>query len=725
MIATRVKPTGLSGRVRMGLGTALCVVFLTGLALAQTTSRSQMRTWIRLLHSPDVQTRSSAASSLLGTQDEEAVRAVRNALEPKNPPAIRLTAIKAFEFWSNDEAVDKIIAALDDKDEELRQAAAAALVKIKTLETLSQLQNTAEDKKASVNLRTTVIGILGEKRDLKAVPTLIRLLGDPEETVNKAARASLERITLRSFDTGYEWYEWWEQANKLTYVELLEQQVRLQADQLQKTSILVERLYLRLIEERKDQDDPALLIEALQESGSDKVQLEAIAQLTQVNGKDKAVADQITKALVAALRDEGASVRAKAAESLAARNNAEVVTGLIRVLQDPVPFVRSAAAASLGALKAPAAVEFLCTALNDKSLDVAAAAATALGAIGDPKSLPPLIELTKRHAAKPETPVYEAAGKAVANIPDPKTLDFITSTLVQSSNVNVRYEAVRALGDHAKHSPDQVLACLAAVLQKDKNPQVRSRAVTSLADTGNRKAIPMIVVALSDNKAEVSEHAHRSLTRLADGNADWFDDAIGLLAKEKKFDLAEKILASALEILGRQPNLSAKMAELRNHLAQSLIAAQAWGKARPHLEELYRGNPKNADVIKDVVRCWTALLGKATDPKAYDPLMALLAKAREDVPAENAVWWAETALLAQRMRDAGHLKTVVEFVDSLEKQDKALGGAASSKTLLELREQAKAKLNPPPAPAPAAAKPANAAANAKPAAPEKKPEAAN
>ena len=697
---------------RLAYAGALLILAAANIALAQADTRRQIKRWTRLLQSSDVQTRSAAATSLLATRDPSALKALRAALKPGRPDAVRVTVIKAFEFWDNDQATDLIIAVLDDKNEKLRQAAAGALVNIRTPEAVTQLKQAAENRKATIQSRTQVIVILGEMRDLYAVDTLIKLLGDPKEQIAKTARTSLELITQRSFDTIYEWNEWWERARKMTRVQLLEDQNRLQADRLKKMHKLIEGLYLRLITERKDKNDHGLLIEALQQSGSVKVQLYAVQQLTAIKPKTKAGGKHITVALNKALRGESASVRAKAAESLGSRNGPATIQGLIHALEDDVPLVREAAAKSLGNLKAKLAAGPLCKCLADKKPEVSAAAATALGQIGAPKAISPLIALLRSRSDSPESNVYEAAGKALANIKNPKVLHVLTATLIKSKNVNVRYAAVRAL---AGHNPKQVVKPLSQVVRQDANPQIRSAAVAALAETGDAAAMGSIVTALSDKEKTVRDQAFRALPQLADGKSVRFADAIDRLIAEKKFDLAEKILDTAIEEIKRLPNHSKDIADLRNRVAQGLIAAKAWKKAKPHLEELVSAEPKNSEYLKALISCRKAL-------KEYDALSALLVQALKSAPEQASHWWVETAQLAQIFYDAGKLKAVVDLVNSLEKEDKNLGGSATASKLLELRKKAHETLNPPkppPAPKPPTPKPATAKpATAKPVAPK-------
>jgi len=669
------------------------VLFLLSTATANAAGNpGQVRAWVQLLNSDDVQQRSFAANALLATGDEYALKALRTALSPKRRDAVRVTIIKAFAFAGSDKATDLLIESLDDKSEAVRQAAADALAKIKTPAAVELLKAAATDTKASVRARTQVIGILGGMRELGAVETLIKLLGDPDAQIAKSARAALQLITYRTFETSFEWGNWWEQARKMNRVQLLEDQVQRQAEQLQKTQKLVAKLYLKLIAGRKDKNDPTLLIEALQESGSEEVQLYALDQLTRITPENKKIHDQITTALAKGLQEESFRVRAKAAESLGARNDVRVIPSLVEALEDGVPSVRAAAAKSLGELgpRAVAAVDTLNKLLGDKDASVASAAAMALGQVGDPKAIQPLIKLLRRHANTPESPVYEAAGQALANIEGPAVLSVLTRELLKSPSVKVRYAATGALGTHGKRDPKTVMSHLARVVREEPNPQIRSRAVTALAETGHRAAIAPLLDALSDKDKAVGEQAFASLMVLCKGKKDWFSDAIERLLKKKQYDLAEHILENAAEQFKVMPNHAKATAELRNEVAQALVAAGEWKRAKPHLVKLYTSDKKNPAFLQSLVSCSMAL-------KEYDALEVLLEQARKDMPGKKPVLWEETVKLAQARFDAGQYQAVLTFVDKLLREDRTLGGPGSALALRELREKAAAKLAPPPA----------------------------
>ena len=432
------------------------------------------------------------------------------------------------------------------------------------------------------------------------------------------------------------------------------------------------------------------MIEALSESSSVDVQLQAIAQLIQIEPKDGKTGEEITSALVKALQEESYRVRTKAAEALGTRNDPIIISGLVQALDDGVPAVRQAAAKSLGSLgpRAVAAVMAMNRLLEDKEDTVITAVAAALGQIGSPNAVEPLMKTLRAHANHPQSPVYEAVGQALANIADPRTLNVLAVELIKSENVKVRYAAAGALGIHGRSAPDTVLPVLARVLKNEVNPQVRSRAVTALAETGNHKAIVILLDALSDKDQAVREQTLVSILQLAKGKKDWFADAISQLLKSKRYDLAEHILESAVDQLKVLPNHTKDAAELRALLAQGLMAANEWKRAKGHFSNLYTADKKNVAHLQALISCGFAL-------KEYEAMEALLAQARKDMPKHKALLWDETVKLAQTLFNADKYQQVITLTDNLATEDPALGGPESALALNELRKKSAATLPPP------------------------------
>jgi HEAT repeat protein len=98
-------------------------------------------------------------------------------------------------------------------------------------------------------------------------------------------------------------------------------------------------------------------------------------------------------ALLQALQDSNAKLRAVAAHALGELRDPRAVEPLLQVLDDPVPHVRKNTTIALRLLKDRRAVEPLIIRLDDPDPDICILAAFALGDLGDRRAIVPLESL--------------------------------------------------------------------------------------------------------------------------------------------------------------------------------------------------------------------------------------------------------------------------------------------------------------------------------------------
>lgn len=661
--------------------------------MAASASKRQIAEWTGLLNSDNPQKRSSAATSLLAADSDVALSALLNALDPKQPRDVRVSVITAFGVTGDDRAVKQIVQAVGDQDQQVREAACAALLSINSPATLQALVEAARDDKRSGQTRIQIIGLLGDLRDMEAIPSLIALLSDKDDGVRKGARAALERITLRSFDTPQGWAEWWRHSSTLSRDEML---AELATRQSQKIAELTQRLEtLQLLAIRDHPADAQLLIGIVTDSASVKTKLEAIKCLSQLRGTP--VAD----ALMGVLGDADPSVRLAACDALGAQGDARAVAPLMAALADDMVVVRAGAAKALGALKAKESIDPLCKLLGDPAPEAAAAAAWALGELADPAALDALVAAVSSDQTAPA--VYEAGVHALAKIRDPRAIPALAKQL-DSKNEKARWAAVDALGNLGAQ---EASGAICAIATKDPNPQIRKTALAALGKIGAPESLDSIVDSLSDADQSVADQALRSLVVLAGADAARYGRALDRLLAGKRFALAEKALLNGLEQTGRQANGAEAAAALNYRMASGLAANREWALARPYMEALLAKYPGDARYLSGLAEC----LGGQGD---MDALLAMLAQARKNAPGQAALVWKETVKAVELINAAGDFAKVVAIVDSLEKEYRELGGAETAARLNDLRSQAKSRLPPPalpaPAPAPAPAAPSAPAA---------------
>jgi HEAT repeat protein len=657
-------------------------------AFGQHVSRQQLREWTRLLSSDDPQKRSSAATSLLATDDSDALDALLEALKPEKPEAVRISVITAFGVKGDDRACPQILAALADQSDTVRQAAKGALLTINTPQSVALLKQAAADVKRPLTIRIQAMNILGELRELEAIQALIPLLTDREEAIRTAARNALKSITLHDFNTAREWNDWWQDRRNMTRVQLLEEFVGLLREDNQNRGRLNEKLFLKMLEDPKNQNDKLFLVEALTQCDSPTVKKSAIKWLTALRG------EPARTALINALTETDATVRQAAADALAAQADAAAAPALLKAMNDADSSVRAAAAHALGVLKATEAVPALTAMLSDPAVEAAVAAANALAELADPAALDALIAVVTASATP--APLYDAAANALAKIQDPRAVPILVK-LLESPKDSVRWASADALG--GLRVADAVKP-LATVALKDQNPQIREAALAALSKIGDRSALDTFVDALSDKEKRVADQALRSLTQVADGDASLYAAPLDRLVAARSYALAETVLAAALAQLGGNPNNAQAAAGLRQRLAAGLMTAKEWARARTQLEALVAQSPEKRQYVEPLVVC---LYAQAD----YDALLALLPQTRKAAPDLADYCWQETARAVEQIA-AGDAKKAIAVVNALEKESPALGGAATAAKLRELRDKAAGK------PAPPAAAPAPASTSASP-----------
>jgi HEAT repeat protein len=164
-----------------------------------------------------------AAEILGNTRDTRAVEPLIAVLKDENwlvqEYAIRalrkITGEIGIKLERGAPAVETLIAALEDKDEDLgiRSEAAKALGKIKNASAVEPLIAILNDQNMSFSLREDIVEALGEIKDKRAVNPLIAALKD-FFTKDEAAEA-LKKITGMNFGKDeIKWQQWWKQKRR-------------------------------------------------------------------------------------------------------------------------------------------------------------------------------------------------------------------------------------------------------------------------------------------------------------------------------------------------------------------------------------------------------------------------------------------------------------------------------------------------------------------------------
>lgn len=271
-----------------------------------------------------------------------------------------------------------------------------------------------------------------------------------------------------------------------------------------------------------------------------ELQAEVERQAEASRDVDREGAEREVEALVPALADREAAVRAEAARSLGELEDPRSVEALSRALrtdesaevrrmaawalgeiEDPaaVPAldhairndadveVRRMAAWALGEIESPAAVDALGAAIGDGDLEVRMAAAWALGEIEDPRAVPWL----KRAMGDSNPGVRRKAAWALGEIESLEAVDPLARAL-GDDDAEVRQTAAWALGEIQPEAAPPALVEAAG----DVDPEVRKMAAWALGEIEDPAAIPALRRLLSDEVGEVQKTALWALMEMDD-----------------------------------------------------------------------------------------------------------------------------------------------------------------------------------------------------------------
>jgi HEAT repeat protein len=179
-----------------------------------------------------------------------------------------------------------------------------------------------------------------------------------------------------------------------------------------------------------------------------------------------------TPALVVALSDEDAGVRAAAADALGRMGTEDAVGPLSRLLaEDPSPNVRQTAAQSLTLIGSPPALAALTKGLQSALPDVRRLAARALGDSGQPSAAGDLRPLLK----DPDVSARIAAVRSLGALKDEASRPALQGFLSRRTPVELRLAAAESL---ARQGDDSGTAAALQVLKDQKEaPENRAWAL--------------------------------------------------------------------------------------------------------------------------------------------------------------------------------------------------------------------------------------------------------
>jgi HEAT repeat protein len=365
-------------------------------------------------------------------------------VEGEKDPRLRLAAVELVVEWKLQRMLPTLAKVLEDPDPDLRVAAARAIGRLAGREYANQIIRALQDRDANVCIQAIDTLKLLKARDAVA-PELFPLLRDPRVEVRVKALSALKE--LRVSNTEFE-----------IVVLLKDVNLPLRAAAAQALGELGGRAKLA--------DLAALLRDADAE-----VRRAALWSLGVLDAKE------VVANIVPLLGDPVAGVRARAAEALARINVKE--PKLVALLEDPNDDVRFRAAWSLGELGFGEA-ELRKAAKSDHVLP-AAAAAYALGRLGVVDAIPEILALTRRGV---EPSARSLAVTALGGVGGEAEL----RKLLEDPEPSIRRAALQSLGRLNADAEYQKLLT-------DVDPTVRMWAGLALARRGIRDGVPAVMEA--------------------------------------------------------------------------------------------------------------------------------------------------------------------------------------------------------------------------------------
>ncbi len=478
---------------------------------------------IKALHDSDEAIRMAAVEALR-TMGEAAVDPLIGALSDK-AYVVRIAAAEALGDMGYRRAVPPLINVLQDTDQDVRIAAAAALGRLADPRAIRPLialfgdpyygvRNAAADALAAIGeealdallavlkdpssvVRVTAARALGEMKDARAIPPLVDLLGDPAPEVRWAAAQALGNL-----------------------------------------------------------GEPAIPpLSLVLKKGSKNERLAAIDALWKI------IDDRATEALMSALHDDDADVRAKASEALKKRQVLDVWRKAFgEHMQEETAAPKKKKKKKTIHQEDQNAFEergkqeigHLINALREKTWTSQLGAATRLIMMGRP-AVEGLIR-----ALKDEDPEIQKAAASVLG----EMRDVAVDPLMDALHDDDRYVRMVAARNLGKIGNDRSIEALIGALHAERDAEVRSIMAEALGYMGKKQAIEPLVLALRDRDETVQMAAARSLGYIGDRRA--IKPLINALN-----DVDDRVRRAALEALQDPDGL------VQNHLMEALMHGDA------------------------------------------------------------------------------------------------------------------------------------------------------
>ena len=508
----------------------------------------------------------------------------------------------------DDAFVDPLLAILSGPQAELRPSAARALMTYKNHGVFERLLTMAAQTDTDKSVRLVLVLALQELLDKRAVDTLIQLLEDRDEDIRNAAAVALTELTgIRAFgaDAG-QWKQWWrrnkDKPPEVWLSDLADRLARARTDLEGQNRQLRTRLAqalgdLYLVTPQANR--PALVRELLADPLAD-VRLAAVPLFDRLivdpAGGDAAMdAEEIRRLLRPLLGDDSPAVRAAAAELAARLADPEMTSTLLaRLAAEDDVVAKCGLLAALGQVGDPTALHAVLEELSGEQGRVAAAAARSLARISGKHALteaerqiavPALLDrYVISEQASNAAELREAILTAMGALSDP----LFQPTLIRALDdqaATVRLAGVRALAQLANPQAAEALAPLVA----DDDRGVRRAAIAALGAIGGQ---PYLGDILDRTRGEVEADPDVRqqawdvvIALLTETDPSAFQPVLDALA-ERDDATDRRIVVLQLLVERLAATTGDRLTEARWQLGRALMSASRPAEAAEHLSEV-------------------------------------------------------------------------------------------------------------------------------------------
>ncbi len=477
-------------------------------------------------------------------------------------PGVRCEAVKALRYFNNDRAIEQIMMALADNYKEVRREAATTLghlfmeeqtirkasiqrkrlavpLLLRALEDedpivrhkAAKALGYSESYRASIpviemledinkEVRKAATVTLGLLRDKRAIVPLMRIVKDSDEDASVRAKALLSLKRLES---------------TIVAEPLFEILKEMDGERKQRAA----SVFAALFEDEegvlfnKDETIQAL-IEAMNDTSS-MARREVVKALGLIKERE-----QVRNQLIQALTDEDGGVRLLAVKALRSYGDKGVLPHIENTLKDRNGEVRREGVLTLGSFNDSKYLPCLMKMLQDRSFEVREQAAKSLGTFRDKETTGALLSVIKnvnehkrvrRRALSTlctidadtrilidlledsDSEIRKRAVRCLGVLKENEAIEPLINSLSDEDR-EVRREVVLALGGF---KVKRVLDVLAKVLlNQDEDLSVRSAAVSSMSQFGNKKALFHLLKVLKSRGDKVRLEVVKSLPTFKD-----------------------------------------------------------------------------------------------------------------------------------------------------------------------------------------------------------------